>query len=373
MIIAGIVVLFVLITLFKFGGLDIYATNAINNTKLPKKYEGYHDINSENIIRFGRYEMKLIFKSFEPVRHFISSQNNLIVITSQIPKDRNAKEVEEDQYSGGNRIYQDFITYKLNKDGDIIDNYIYKRSSENYTEILFGDYIVNTKQQYYKTWVLDGNAHAKPFVTQNKDLQWNEAQQVNLFQKITNEAKYYKIIGNNYKIDGNNPEQEIIYFLKDAWYKLFTNCVLPNRENADNQRGETTYLSNLFGQYSSNEWGNVPDWHNFQPVYFQRIKMGSVTHNIGGGSPSTDEMVWNGNLFCHLYVDRDTLKFKKPMVFGKLGETKKFFEAKAEKIEELKDELEKYYNPYFYYTDETLKFKLFTTTKNELYIIKSVK
>lgn len=373
MIIGGIVIVLILMVAFKSEAFQIYYANATNNTKLPGKFENYHDLKSEKTIRFGHYEMTLVFKSFEPIRHFISTQNNLIVITSKILEDRDRKAVQEDQYGGGNRTYQDFITYKLNKDGDILDKYIYKRTSENYTEILFGDYIINTEREYYKTWVLDGNKTEKPFKYQNKDLQWNEAHQISLFKKIITEATYYTIEGNNYVADGDNPKQQIIYFLNNEWCKLFLDCLLPDRKNVDDQKGETTYLSNLFGQYADNEWGNKPDWNNFKPVYFQRVKMESITHNIGGGTPSTSEIVWNGNLFCQLYVDNDTLKFKKPMVLGELGETHKFFEAKGEQIAGLKSEFERYYYPYFYYSDQTLNFKLFTTNKTELYLIKQMK
>ena len=38
-----------------------------------------------------------------------------------------------------------------------------------------------------------------------------------------------------------------------------------------------------------------------------------------------------------------------------------------------KDALEKYYNPYFYYSDKNLNFKLFTIDKTGLYIIKTLK
>ncbi|WP_027388629.1 hypothetical protein [Chryseobacterium gregarium] len=369
----GMLILLVLAVAFKFESLKIYFTNAAVNTGLPGKFENYHDLKSEKTIRFGSYEMKRAFHSFEPVRHFISSHHHLIVITTRIPEDRDAKAVQEDQYGGGSRVYQDFITYKLNKDGDLLDRYIYKRTSKNYSEILFGDYMVNPERGYYKTWILDGDPAEKPFILQNKDLKWDQTQQTGVFKKIISEAAYYTIDGDNYASGGDRPKQQIIYFLNNIWYKLFLNGLLPDRENIDDQKGETTYLSNLFGKYSDNEWGEAPDWKNFKPVYFQRVKMDHVTHNIGGGSPSSQEVVWKGNLFCQLYVDRDTLKFKKPMVLGESGETNQFFESEGEKITGLKNEFEKYYYPYFYYTDKTLNVKLFTADKNELYLIRPVK
>jgi hypothetical protein len=61
------------------------------------------------------------------------------------------------------------------------------------------------------------------------------------------------------------------------------------------------------------------------------------------------------------------------MIFGKHGETSKFYEAKGEDIAQLKNELEEYYYPYFYFSSTRLNFKLFTTNKNQLYIIKRIR
>lgn len=361
-ILIGIFVLIFLIIVFNNRTLQIAFVNATNNTKLPKEYDGYFEIDTGSTIRFGNYEMKLLFKSFQSVLHFMSTQNNLIVITSQIPTDRDAEEVEHDKYGGGTTIFQDFITYKLNKDGDIIDQYVFKRTYKNFTEILFGDYIINDSQEYYRTWVLDGDTLEKPFVIQNKNFEWNEAQQLDLFQKIYDEGHYYMITGDNYKKGQDDIKQEVIYYFKNQWYKLFINCILPDRILTKNKRGETTYLTN--------KWGTANGWNYIQPIYFQRIKMDVVTHSIGGNTPSTDEIVWAGNLYCQLHVDADTLKFKIPMSFGEYGEKNKFFDQQGAEIQVHKNALEKYYKPYDYYTSDSLNFKLFTLNGKELYVIK---
>lgn len=369
----GGIVVFIGYVLLVNSDADIYFKNLLNNSKVPKTYESYQAVNTEEPIYFGKYEMQLKFKSFDPISHFISSQHNLIVITSQIPKDRNAEEVENDRYGGGNMIFQDFTTYKLNREGDIIDSYVFKRTAENYTEILFDDYIVNIQKDYYKTWIIDGDTLSKPIILQNKDLKWSEEDQLKLYKSILNESEYYKMDGSNYKVAGKNPEQEIVYFSKGKWYKIFTNVVLPNRDEVRNPLGETTYSANVFGKYEENNYGEDPDWRSFKPVYFQRENFERVSHNIGGNSGSHESIELNGNLFCNLYVGKDTLKFIKPIAFGESGSTQKFYEAKGEKIAKLKDALEKYYNPYFYYSDNKLNFKLFTIDKTRLYIIKPLK
>lgn len=351
--------------------IDIYFANCFNNTQLPKAYENYASLNTKEPIHFGRHQMELAFSSYEPIKHFISAQSNLIVITSKIPNDRDSKEVEENSYGGGNRILQDFTTYKLNENGEIIDQYNFKRTYENHTEVLFDDYIVNLKKEYYKSWIIDGDTTAKPFIPINKDLKWDEEQQIKSFDEMYDKAECYKIEGHNYS-SKNPSEQQITYFTDGKWYKLFINTFLPNRNGKPDDLGITTHKANLFGKYETRNWGDEPNWKYFKPTYFQRIKLESVTHSIGGNTPSSDEPSWRGNLFCQLYVDKDILQFKIPMTFGKYGETSKFYEAKGEEIAQLKNEIEEYFYPYFYYSSTRLNIKLFTINKNQLYIIKKV-
>lgn len=368
----GGIAMFITFTILVNSDIDMYFANYFNRSELPKKYESYVSLDTNKPISFGRYQMELAFSSIEPIKHFISAQSNLIVITSKIPNDRDAKEVEEDSYSGGNRILQDFTTYKLNENGEIIDQYNFKRTYESHTEVLFDDYIVNLEKEYYKSWIIDGDTTAKPFIPINKDLKWDEEQQIKAFDEMYDKAECYKIEGHNYGT-GHALEQQITYFTDGKWYKLFINTFLPNRNGKPDDLGKTIHKANLFGKYETRNWGDEPNWKYFKPTYFQRIKLEKVTHSIGGNTPSSNEPSWTGNLFCQLYVNKDILKFKKPMTFGKYGETSEFYEAKGEDIAQLKNELEEYYYPYFYFSSTRLNFKLFTTNKNQLYIIKRVR
>ena len=110
MVIVAIVLLVIVTVFCRSNGGESDSKNIINNTKLPIEYEDYQEISPDKTIRFGNYEMKLLFDSFEPIRHFVSSQNDLIVITSKIPTDRNQEEVKKDHWGGGTVIFQDFTT-----------------------------------------------------------------------------------------------------------------------------------------------------------------------------------------------------------------------------------------------------------------------
>ena len=386
-IIAGIALLLVVIGLYNSYKLDIYVyfANRRNNTPLPEQYESYSDINPQKIIYFGKYEMRNLFDCDRKIKYFISLKNNLIVRTNTYPKDREAEAAEGRAHGDGTSdveedVVRDIHYYKFDKNGNIIDSCIFKRSLDNGDELLEGDYIVNTELEYYKTWILDGDTAAKPFILQNKDLKWSAAQQISAFKKMIKEGTYGNgcVEGDNTTFYSDTPQQKFTYFVKGKWYKLFTNRLLPFDRDS---------CLDLMGVFADNSIEYTPEetpsyWHYFQPLYFQRTELEKIHHQ---GDPSTPgsgwySLAWKGNLFCNLYIGTDTLKFKIPMAFnemdthtnGFVGQGE-FFNAQGEKIAALKNELESYYRPYFYYTDERLNFKLFATSQYQLYIIKSVK
>ncbi|HCN50832.1 MAG TPA: hypothetical protein DIT10_17380 [Chryseobacterium sp.] len=366
LLITGGILLFVFILFYNFGGLDVYLLNKMNTSTLPGKYKRYHDINTSELIVFGHHEIKLLGESFEPIQSFISSEGDVIVVTSEIPKDRNQKEVEEDATMGGTRFYQDFHFYKLDRDGNVKDHYVYKRTRGNWNELLFGEFIVNYEKKYYKTWIKDGDTIRKPMVVQNEDLKWSREEQLNLYHKITEDATDY------FRESKSGPEEQITYYMNGKWYQLRTNTRLSDRSYHSGRN--PGYRNNLFGEAF---WGDrQPDpnrYPNIMPVYFQRKELDESTSSASGGSISTTSKSWDGDLYCQVLIKGDTLNFKKAMSFNENFTTEKFYNAKGEEIRKLKTELEQQYSPYFYFSDKNLNFQLFTTDSKKLYIIKIVK
>lgn len=364
MFITGIIVLLVFIFFYNFGGLDLYLMNKMNNTRLPDEYKSYQNIDTDKPVVFGKHEMKLMWDdSFEPIQHFISSKGEMIIVVSRIPKDRDQEAVEDEAVGGGVRFHQDFHFYKLDKDGEMKDHYVYQRTDKNREEKIFGDFIVNAYKKYYKTWITDGDTLPKPMIIQNEDLKWDEEQQVKQYEKIYEQADYFDNISKSY------PEQETTYYLDGKWYQMRSNTKLTGRGYT-----RPTGWNNLFRHYSSSEMQMVPNsFPEITPLYFQRTELVEFTHSVGGGSASSTAKNWKGELYCQLPVDRDTLKFKIPMYFEKGFTTQKFYESPGEKIRKYKSELEKQYSPYFYFADKRFSFQLFTTSDRKLYMIKPVR
>lgn len=366
-LITGGILLLVFAFFYNFGGLDVYLLNKMNTSSLPEKYKSYRNIDTSEPIRFGNHEIKLMWKSFETIQSFMNSEGDVIIITSEIPEDRNRKEVEEDGAVGSTVFYQDFHYYKLDRTGDVKDHYVYKRTRENWNELLFGDFIVNYEKKYYKTWVTDGDTLRKPMIVQNEDLKWDEEQQVKLYHKITEESEDYL------RENKSGPEERITYYMNGKWYQLHTNARLS--EGIYYSRRNPGYRNSLFGEaYFGNRKEPDPGrYPNIMPVYFQRKELEEFTSGASGGGISTTSKSWEGDLYCKLLVKGDTLKFKKEMSFNDDFTTEKFYKTKGEDIRKLKAELEKQYSPYYYFSDKNLSFQLFTISSDRLYIIKTVK
>ncbi|MDR2235222.1 MAG: hypothetical protein LBE92_03785 [Chryseobacterium sp.] len=364
MLIMGGVLVLVGIGLYHIYDWDVYLMNKMNRSVLPEKYKSYGNINTAKPIVFGQHEMKLMWdESFEPIQHFINSKGEVIVMTSEIPTDRDQEEVKND--ASAVHFYQDFHFYKLDSNGEVKDHYVFKRTRENGDEKVFGDFIVNEDQKYYRTWIADGDTLAKPIIIQNENLTWDTEKQAEVFNKIFEEAEYFNNADHNY------PGQKTTYYRDGKWYQLFTNAKL--RERMYNRRKPQRF-NNLFRHYSSlrMEMTNK-SFPQIVPVYFQRTELVKLTHSIGGGSVSSTARNWKGDLYCELGVDKDTLKFKVPIMFEEDFTTQKFYETSGEKIGNYKAELEKQYSPYYYFTDKNLNFQLFTTSDSKLYLIRKTR
>lgn len=373
LVILGVLVAVFIIALININmmNIEVYFNNLRNKDALPKEYENFYDVDSKKEVVFGthkKYKMNLLYESFEPIKHFISSNFNLIVVTSKIPTDHNEKELDEDMFSGGARLIQDFTYHKIDSNGDEIDQLVFKQNLNNLSEKLFGDYIVNIEQKYYKTWILDGDKTEKTMILQNKNYTWSDEQQISLFKKIIEDAEFLDIDGYNYKSDGDNPKQKFTYFIDGKCYQFYTNCVLP-RKDSDDGFGNSNYAS-LFGRYQENLVGSDPDWTPFTILYFQRKEQFISEHHIGGGSGSSESKTWKGDLYCKLKVDNDYLHFKQSLYINEGGSNSKYFKTKGSDFRKLQRDFQNDYYPYFYYSYSKFNFKLFTTDQQKLYIIK---
>ncbi|MEO5911636.1 MAG: hypothetical protein ABIP95_12155 [Pelobium sp.] len=360
-IIISTVILLGFMVAFKFGGLDIYIKNVSNSDKLPIEYQSYQSIYNLKPLYFGKQQMEVLFQSDqEPLSHFISSQNNLIVIVDKAPEVKSKEPTN---------FIRDIYFYKLDKDSKIIDSMVFIRTYETGPEIMFDDFIVNQTKAYYKTWVLDGDTTYKPVIKHNVDLHWSKEEEIELYENIASNAKYFKV--------DRYLTKSIIYFLDNKWNIAYFGNEIPYRPKAsndefyDDNRGETTLENNLFKHYVPRKMQmikNVPN--NIKPLYFQREKLRKRTYNLGGGTSNTTVTEWVGYLYCQLFVNSDTLKFKIHNVFTDGNLKPNLFDVKGAEISKYQTAVEKQYSFFSFYENKDLNFQLFTTSDYRLYIIK---
>jgi hypothetical protein len=214
---------------------------------------------------------------------------------------------------------------------------------------------------------MDGDTTKKTFISQNKDLKWSNKQQVDLFQKIMNEAKYYSIIDEDYTEGEHIPKQEIIYFMENNWYKLYTYCKLPEHDH-DDTKGETSYHHNIFKKYSTDEMEMVPkDFSNsIRYLYFQKVKLERGYESCGGGS-GWETNDWEGYLYSTLIIGNDTLKIKRKQSVSDNYLTDATHIHDRDIDGYFRDEN---LNPYMFYSNKDFNFQLFTNNPNSLFIIK---
>ena len=198
----GVVIFIIFLGFTNIG--NFFLRNLFINKNVPKEYQNYNSLGTNKSFTFGKSRVKPFMTSDFGADKFVSSKNNLIIVTYQESPDNS---------SDKSKATKNF--YKLNQSGDIISSYSTKTGKFNDEEIIIGDYFISPSKGYYKSWIIDNYTVQKPFIIQNKDQKWDQNIENQLVEKIRDEAKfYYKTI---YFL-GNKRKIRVFYFLDDKWY-----------------------------------------------------------------------------------------------------------------------------------------------------------
>ena len=343
----------VLVGFLGFSSLgDFFIRNLLINKRIPKEYQNYHSLATNKSFTFGNYIVKLFITSDFATDQFVSSKNNLIIVTYK---------ESQDNSSDKSRATKNF--YKLNRSGNIISSYT-KTGAFNDEEIIIGDYFMNPSKGYYKSWIIDNDTIQNPFIIQNKDQKWGQNQENQLLKKIRDEAKcYYKTF---YFLE-NKHQISVLYFLDDKWYQFFTDFE------------DIPILESNFGvQHMLPNSENKAD---ILPVYLKKEKYGSFDVPYGAMQPGYKTVnTLETEFYCHLYLRNDTLKFKMPItLFADNNNDKIFWDIKGEIVKNHQKEFKKLIWDYDFFSNGHFDFVLFKSStynlisQNNLYIIKPIK
>jgi hypothetical protein len=251
----------------------------------------------------------------------------------------------------------------LDKDGNIIDQFQYAWDQDRYNnrEVLFEGYLINTEQNYYHTWALDGDTTKRDISIINENLEWDKLQQTIQYKAIASKLKFFTQYS-LHSADGTK-----LVFLQDDKCGVFNFNFFPE-DGEIQSRGNSN--NNVFRKYSVEEYGWIPiKAKNIQYLYFHRDKLERSWHNIGGNTPSHSTDNWKGGLYSNVTVGTDTLKIKEQLWLDPEWKTTDI-EIEGKRIGAL-SRFGMPVTPYLYYAHPNLDFQLLTNMESRLFVIQN--
>jgi hypothetical protein len=346
----GIFSFFIIIAIYNSGFLDIdlIIKNKLNNSDTPQEYEIYQDM-TKTVLNFGNKEMKLFLESNEQIEHYFTKQNNLIVIkTENFDKEEGVECTKE--------------LLKLDINGNVIDKFSLDSKILNKQETFFEGYLINTNENYYRTWAIDGNTEKKKLEVKNENFSWELETNTNFIKNINQNANYFF----HEYCYGEKKFDKIIYLIDNKWSVFYFDektKIDTFDENFIISKGKTE--NNLFKHFSNEKNKYVPNENsNIESVFFQKTRA-KMSYSSGG----SDDVVWEGNLYSHLKVGKVELKFKEEL---ELDEKFKLSNLKINnKLIGSLTRKGQPFEPYFYWENKKINFQMFTNNQKKLYLIKN--
>lgn len=358
--------------------LSLFSCN--KQSELPEEYKNYNSLNTLNTkdsILFGKYYLKLLFKSSEPIEQALLPSNDLIVSTTTQKKNSD--------------IVKHF--YKLDKKGEIIDSISFVENYKNGKEELICNYIVNKKQKYFRTWPLDGKKNKIIFILQNENMDADRNAERKMINEIFNNAEFRTVdydFDHEFKSENDSRIKEnkndtndqpviiklnktvyiIFYLMNGQWYNFYTLTDISKRVSLDEVLSSRVSSNTLFKKYNKNdqEW-EVLSNKNIIYKYFYKIK-GEEVISPGGGGSYYQFYRWKGQLFSNLIISNDTLKVYEDLYLDENWPLKKNIAINRKEIGRLIRSESEDVEPLMFYSSKALNYSLFTNDAKKLYIIK---
>jgi hypothetical protein len=334
--------------------IDIRLQNFFHSSKLPNEYSKYDDINKLKN-QFGKHEIILFKASDRPVDQFLTKNNELIIHCL----------TDAPHTDSPSTIIHTF--YKLDKDGDQIDEYSFKQDKDEDSEVLFEGYLINVSKHYFRSWPLNGDTTKKTIEVFNANLNWSADQQGQKLNDIESKA-IYLLSEKIYHSDQSNSKSytKRTYFIDDNWYVFYENISDDNNlVPQSSSKGRT--VNDLFGHWDKNEWVTNTTPPNIRSVYYQKIKRVRNRHDVKTGKYEKGDL-WQGCLFSQLIVENDTLRFKDSLYLDEKWHWSQV-DINNKNIGTLTFENTDQFNAYGFYTNPALNYQLFTNQRNKLYLI----
>lgn len=252
---------------------------------LPELYKGYTELDS---LLDDYYEVVRINGGFiEPVLQ--TNDSTIIIITG------NSLETETEAFIENS-------WYKINLKGQLTDSLKLKfRQNENHHFDTFNDYILDTDQNTYNTWLINNNSNGIPIknIADNKRFAQKEVD--NLLDK-----EKYLAVSFTDTISGEAKNAHKLFFLKNnTWHYLITDSLFYHSSTYNQNDKEVKYTVTPYDSSTLFQRTFVHKEHWKESSFWNISKY--LTWGTGNGSSGNG---WDGTSYFQITMPKKNIYFK---------------------------------------------------------------
>lgn len=252
---------------------------------LPELYKGYTELDS---LLDDYYEVVRINGGFiEPVLQ--TNDSTIIIITG------NSLETETEAFIENS-------WYKINLKGQLTDSLKLKfRQNENHHFDTFNDYILDTDQNTYNTWLINNNSNGIPIknIADNKRFVQKEVD--NLLDK-----EKYLAVSFTDTISGEAKNAHKLFFLKNkTWHYLITDSLFYHSSTYNQNDKEVKYTVTPYDSSTLFQRTFVHKEHWKESSFWNISKY--LTWGTGNGSSGNG---WDGTSYFQITMPKKNIYFK---------------------------------------------------------------
>ena len=324
------------------------------NKVLSAEFDEYSFLNTK--FKSDKFEVVLLSEvdysmGPSPIRLFYSVNNQVIL------------EAEKDSKTTNGGVNY----FKLDRNANVVDSIYVPRGGGESTYFI-REYMVRTTYKGdcdFTTWPLDGDKTAKKMTIVNEDLSWPDEKTAEEEEKLLRKADYYFYDVNHYT---NTNEQQwslqkLFYCIDGKWQILYR--PFPKSISIDDQLKSSRYRDNFY--YSSDDEQYDDATKKFSLKYYDKQQKLRYRHSIGGGNPGFSVDGWVGTGYFDIPLSDDTLKIKRSNLI--VEEATPAIPKTRYYLSNGKDQSVSPYNINIF-TDPTLNFALYSTSKYNVYAIR---
>ncbi len=267
---------------------------------LPEPYKGYTELDS---VIDDYYEIIRIDSEFiEPVLQ--ANDSTIIIITGG----RTEK---------ASNVFIENNWYKFNLKGQLTDSLKLKfRQNENHHFDTFNDYILDTDQNTYRTWIINNDSNAIPIKNIADDKRFTQ----NEVENLLSQQKYLSVSFTD-RISGEDKNTHKLFFLKNnTWHYLITDALFYHSSTYNQNDKEVKYTVTPYDSSTLFKRTFVHKEHWKESSFWNKSK--HLTWGTGNGSSGNG---WDGTSYFQITMPKKNIYFKQFVTIDEDGTLRERF------------------------------------------------